>query len=245
MKRVTVPAALGLVLMLGSSANAGSLTIDGLTGSPFSLESRTMAKLVSTGGLITDSKLAKLHAKLNDDGIKTNGKVTFLVTQSNLGGLSLLTLIDKQKVNPSGAPSTSSLFIETSATGDVGMIQGSDADLGSPVIQGSTTGVDGSFQWNSNGTGDAFAWSELTHGDGGSFQFNANLDDPSTFPGLKELKTFQFVTWSAGAWQVMKVGTFSDGVFSFSFAVAPLPPAALLGVIGLAGVIVTRRRTPN
>ena len=242
MKKTSVFGALGLALTLGSFANAGSLTIDGLSGSPLTLESRTMAKLVSPGGVIGDSKLAKLHAKLNDAGIKTNGKVTFILAQTNLGGLSLVTLVDKQKANPSGTSSASSLFMEAEVTSGVGMIQGSDANFGATANDGATQSVDGSFQWNSNGTGDAFAWTNLTHGDGGSFHFAANNDDPSTFPGLKDLNTFQFVTWTGSGWQVIKLGNFSDGAFSFSFAVAPVPPAALLGLAGLAGMVAIRRR---
>jgi MYXO-CTERM domain-containing protein len=237
-----VVGALGLALSIGSAAHAESVTIDGLSGNPFTLEARTMAKLVPPGGVIGDTKLAKLHAKLNDAGIKTNGKVTFILAQTNLGGLSFVTLVDKKKANPSGNSSQSSLFMQTEATSGVGVIQGSDSDLGAATNESGLQSVDGNFQWNSNGTGDAFAWTDLNHGDGASFQFAANSDDPATFPGLKDLNTFQFVTWTGNGWQVVKAGSFSDGTFSFSFAVAPVPPAAVLGLAGLAGVAAVRRR---
>jgi hypothetical protein len=235
-------ATLMLCLIGVSSSWGGSVVIDGV-GSDYAIQSKSVKNLFTNNGGVSDSKLAKLHQQLKSDGINTNGRVTFVLTTSSSHGLSLVSLVDTQKSDPSGPSDLSSLEMSSFADGDD--IDSAQTDSGELNIDGNADGVNafGDFEWNNNGEGDAFAWTGLEHMDNGTFSFSVNDNDPSTFPGLKQLKTFQFVTWTGSEWKVVKFGNFNNnGSFSFSFAVAPIPPAAVLGFAGLAAMMVARRR---
>ena len=224
-----------------TTASADSVVIDGV-GSDVGLQAKSVKNLFTANDDVSNSKLVKLHQQLKDDGVKTNGKVTFVLTTSATHGLSLVSLVDTQKSNPSDSGDLSSLEMSSFADGDVDSAQTDGDELFTDATADGVS-ANGDFEWNSDGGGDAFAWTGLHNTDNGTFTFEVNDNDPSTFPGLKSLKTFQFVTWTGSEWKVVKTGSFNNnGTFSFSFTVAPIPPAAAMGLVGLAGVIVFRRR---
>ena len=98
----------------------------------------------------------------------------------------------------------------------------------------------GEFSWNDN-RGDGFAWTRLADGDGVTFNFSqiqgAGLETGDF--------SFQFVSFNGDSWNVIDMGEWTDdGQFAFSFMVTmiPLPTPVLMGIAGLAGVALLRRR---
>jgi hypothetical protein len=230
------------VLGVAGAAQAGSVIIDAV-GGPIMLKSGDLSTLLSAGGLndFTTPENKAVCAALSADGVVTNGMITFLLADT-ADGLSFITLVDDATVEgesgdlnllgmSSTAPSSTEYWIN---------------DLGYDILDiddpfGITTTASGTFEWGDN-RGDAFAWSNLQDGDGVTFNF-----EKMEGQALVEDEPFQFVTWNGDAWQVVETAGWSNitaiGQFAFSFVtIVPLPAPVLLGLAGLAGVAVYRRR---
>jgi len=232
---------------LTSVASAGSVTVSDIGGG-IVLNSGPMAPAVfgTDQPNWTTVSLMAANASLNASGINTNGKITILAADTT-HGLALMALIDQQ------------MAVEgATALGHVGMVSvGHGANLAYLNAAGGTVGVtpngpgsrtaSGSFDWNSNGGGNGFAWANLVTGNAITFRFNriagANL-------GLLDPGTFQFVTWAGSAWSLVNVPAnelnfTATNDFGFSSTVVqgiPLPASAALAGCSLMGLSVIRRR---
>jgi hypothetical protein len=235
---------LALIGMFGvaGTAQAGSVVIDAV-GGPIILRSGDLADLLSAGALndFTTPENKAVCDVLRADGVATDGMITFLLADTS-DGLSFITLVDDAaaegesgELNTLGmsstAPSSTEYWIN---------------DLGYDILDiddpyGINTTASGMFEWGDN-RGDAFAWSNLQDGDGVTFNF-----EEMEGQALVDDEPFQFVTWNGDAWQVIETAGWSDiaaiGQFAFSFVtIVPLPAPLLLGLAGLTGVAVYRRR---
>jgi hypothetical protein len=226
-------------------AQAGSVVIDPVGGG-VTLQSGDLSATVfgDSQPNWSTSSLTSVHSALNGSGISTNGKVTILLADTDQG-LSLLVLVDQQSSTP-GSDVDGHLQMTSFANGaNLAYIH----DIGGSVLitPNSPTSrlATGELDWNSNGAGDGFGWSNLAAGNTITFHFDqiggSNL-------GLDNSGTFQFATWNGSAWQLLSLSgqdsSFTDaGEYGFSLLVAvPLPAGAAMGALPLAGLAMIRRR---
>lgn len=245
-KGILITAGVAAAACTAGAAQAAIAVVDGL-GGPLGLQSGSMPALFGASSPdFTSAALAGIHSELNADGVATDGKVTGMLVETGDAGLAWIVLIDNE-IDPSGFKSLdSSIAFGTQAASDkVEFIN--DSGDNTPVQDPGTgfKSVNGGFQWDSTAKGDAFGWSNLEIGDFMTFSFQRIFQDLPTFPGLDSDDTFQFVTWQDGAWELASgFGEFTaNNQFSYSVTiVAPLPTGAGLGLAGLAGLGVIRRR---
>ncbi len=228
------------------AAQAAIAVVDGL-GGPLGLQSGSMPSLFGASSpSFTNTALASIHTELNADGVATDGKVTGMLVETGDAGLAWVVLIDDETAPGGFKTLDSSIAFGTQASSDkVEFIN--DSGDNTPVQDPGTgfKSVNGGFEWDSNSKGDAFGWANLETGDFMTFSFQRIFDDLPTFPGLDSEDTFQFVTWGDGAWELADgFGEFTpNNQFSYSVTIAvPLPTGAGLGLAGLAGFAVIRRR---
>ena len=233
----TIFALLGC-LGLAATAHAESVLID-VQGGPITLHSGNLTSIFASSSAhdFTSSDLSDVHSALQADGVNTDGLVTFLLADT-ADGLGFFALMDD--FNQGGGACTYS-SIGFSSTGplsaDYWINSLANDDINVSTF-GPTITAGGTFQWDDN-RGDAFAWTELQGGDGVTFNFS-ELEGEA----LLAQEAFQFVTWNGDAWEVINVAGWSqEGQFAFSFiTLVPLPAPLMLGLAGLAGVAIIRRR---
>jgi hypothetical protein len=230
-------------LLAAAHASAGTITISPASGD-ITLNSGDLSSTVFGGSKPAwgPGSLSSVHTALNNAGIDTEGKVTFVAADTSRG-LALLVLIDREVAPPPPA-STGHLEMASSGNG-AGMTYINN--IASTVTM--TTGPAGlrtasaDFQWNVNGGGDAFAWANLQEGNTMSFRFLR----PSGGTGLIEPATFQFVTWGQTGWELVSTQSSmafdQDGTFGFGGRVVPLPSAVAMGALPLMAIGALRRRT--
>ncbi len=242
MKKQTLLAAAGIAIAgMAASAQAGKVVVDGIGGA-VTMESATIPGVFDASSpVFTNSALSAIHNDLKGKGITTDGVVTFILMDTT-DGLTFAALVD-DVTQPGGFNGfTASLGMSTTApiTG-VDFINDANGDITQQLNPGNGTITSaGLFDWDADHLGDAFAWANLDAGDFVSFNFTEQDD---TSAGLASTDTFQFVSWNGAEWEVVANGDFTnDGQFAFSFTVLPVPAAALMGVAGLAGVVIRRRR---
>ncbi|MCA9290582.1 MAG: VPLPA-CTERM sorting domain-containing protein [Phycisphaerales bacterium] len=239
-KKMMFGAALA-VAGLGASAHAGTVVIDGL-GGPVYMQSTSIPGVFGAGTpTFTNAALNLVHDNLHADGITTDGLVTFILADTD-NGLTWMTLVDDITIG-SGAANIDSSLGMTSTAPDTGVdfINDVNSDITQSFLPGNGTQVAaGTFNWDDQKYGDAFAWANLMEGDFVSFNFNRYQN---TTPGLNADDTFQFVTWNGSSWEVVTTGEFTNNnQFAYSFTVVPLPAPALIGLAGLSGLGILRRR---
>ena len=229
-------------LGVAGAAHAGSVIIDAV-GGPIIIRSGDLPGLFTAGELhdFTTPENKAVCDALGADGISTDGMVTFLLADTS-DGLSFITLVDDAAApGDPGDPNTFGMSSTAPSSTEYWI-----NDLGYDILTiddpfGINTTASGTFEWFDN-RGDAFAWSNLQDGDAVTFNFE-ELEGGA----LVEWEPFQFVTWNGSAWQVIERAGWTEwvaiGQFAFSFVtVVPLPAPLLLGLAGLAGVVVYRRR---
>lgn len=207
------------------------------SGDSYILEAGQLDILYGNDHQFSMSELDILAATLQNDGIDTAGRISFLLTETN-AGLSFVGLFDGVPFNdPSGSvsdhflglSSTTSTGSDWYATGDSGT-QTDWYDLGNDMQL-----VNSLFAWDHGQTSAAFAWANVEE----SQNATVNLYDV-------DLTTFgaepiQFVTYADNAWQVVGTGAFSVmGQYAFSYQFVPAPGA--LALIVLAGLTSRKRR---
>jgi hypothetical protein len=231
-------------LCVGGMANAGTVVIDAL-GGPVQMQSTTISNVFgSASPVLTNSALTSIHDSLNDDGVATAGKVTFVLLDTD-SGLSFVTLVDNNPNNAGSGTANSSLAMTSTAnTLNQEFINDQGSDITTLVDPGfGLQTAAGEFNWDSDSEGDGFAWANLALGDTATFNFDKLFGDLPTSPGLSENNTFQFVSFNGGSWEIVSVGNWTDNnQFAFSYTVVPLPAALGVGLAGLAMVALRRRQ---
>jgi hypothetical protein len=178
-----------------------------------------------------------LAAILNNDGIETVGKLSFILASAD-AGLSFIGLFDGIPfTDPSssladqylGVSSTTSTETDWFATGDIGSYVGW-YDMGN-----STQLVNAMLGWDQGLTSAGFAWGDLESSPSGT----VNLFDISLTEFADD--SIQFLTYQDDQWAVAGTADFSVlGQYAFSYQLVPAPGAfALLAMAGLVGA---RRR---
>lgn len=225
-----------------AATQAASIEVDGLGGS-ITMNSGAISGVFGSGGgshEFDNDELTTFHNTLHGDGISTDNMVTFLLADTT-AGLSFVVLFDDITQTLSGSDITRIGMSSTSPShtgfeiNDIGLDPWTESD---PF--GVDRTVSAEMSWLTARGADGFATTGLLEGDGGTFNFTDMEGD--AFAGDSP---FQFVSWDAatGKWMQVAQGDWSgDGQFAFSFAVVPLPAPILLGLAGLAGVAVMRRR---
>ncbi len=249
----------GIILSVGAAAllasagaaQAATASIDGLGGEVQIVSGVIDGVFGTSSPDMSPSALANIHGTLMDDGIETNGKVTSVFLETD-NGLAWVILVDKQLFGDDdrGGPAASLLFAST-ADGDKDPFINDDEEMEIAVFGGGLQAANGQFNWNSDGEGDGFAWAGLEPGDFMTFQFEEIKSITTqrggtapTSPGLDSTDTFQFASWTGDSFELMPdMGSFSiDNQFAYSVTILPLPQPAMLGLAGLAGLGVIRRR---
>jgi hypothetical protein len=233
-------------------ASAGTIQVDGIGGSA-TMHSAPLASAVFGGASqsnFTSDSLAAVHADLNGYGIATDNLVTFVLADVDTTGdgladsLGFLVLIDREAPNGNFIATNSSLAMDTDADNNsLAWINdtGDDIDV-RETAGGANLNAEGVFLWDDRDKGDGFAWSGLGAGDFVTFNFYENADRAGG------LENFQFVSWNGAGYDVVAETELSQSngqnlaQFGFSFTVIPLPPAAFIGLAGLALAGVARRR---
>lgn len=220
------------VLALGGAARAESIVVNG----SMNIEAGQIGVLNRQGPSLSGLALRAVHRSVHRSGINTDGMITILAAETG-AGLSLFTLVDDNTVGGGFALPDSMIGMTSTLDGDADMyVNDAWSDVRQRSISGGASDVSGTFAWDSDRRGDAFAWGGLDAGEAGDFEFTHMLGD-----GLVGDRAFQFLTWTGRGWEVEERSGFVDGAYGFSFAVVPLPPAVALGLIGL-GLVAVRRR---
>jgi hypothetical protein len=209
--------------ILIASAEAEIIQINTASDS-VQLHSQSMELFSSTSPYLSTADLAFVRYSLSDWGISTDGKITILPVNTSQG-LSLFTIIDAE-LGGGDTDSNASLGLITTASSSLGMFI-NDADQDSWELIGSPFGsqtLGATFIWDSSGSGDGFAWTDLALGDAISYSFT-DFDNN----GLSEIP-FQFISWDdALGWEVAASNGFDlNGTSLFTGMVIPAPPAALM-----------------
>lgn len=224
--------------ILIAPAEAEIIQINNASGS-VQLHSQSMELLSSTSPYLSTTDLSIARSALGDWGISTDGKITILPVNTSQG-LSLFTIIDNE-LGGGDTGSDASLGLVTTASSMLGMFI-NDADQDSWELIGSPFGsqtLGATFSWDSNGSGDGFAWTDLAYGDALSYSFT-DLDGDG---GAIDAEAFQFLSWDAiEGWGIASTNGFKvDGTSVFTGLVIPAPPAALM-LTALAMGLRRRRR---
>jgi hypothetical protein len=227
------------VLGIAGAAHAGSVVIDAV-GGPIMLKSGDLSGLLAGADPHTFSSEENRDVleALQADGISTDGMISFLLADTS-DGLGFIALVDDDTVGGDPGPANLIGMSTTAPSSTEYWIN----DYGYDILNiddpfGITTTASGTFEWFEN-RGDAFAWTNLQDGDGVTFSFEKMEGE-----ALIGEDPFQFVTWNGDGWQVVETADWTENdQFAFSFVtIVPVPAPLLLGVAGLAGVAIHRRR---
>ena len=224
-----------LIAILGSTAVATAeyISINGVDGSYDMYAGDFSDILGSSDHQFSMSDLDILAATLNNDGIDTMGKLSFILASTD-AGMSLIGLFDGIPINnpigsnPNqflGVSSTTSTTTNWFATGDTGS-QTDWYDMGN-----GTQLVNAYLGWDHGQTSAAFAWGDVGAAPTGTV--NLYDIDLTEFAG----EPIQFLTYQGEQWDVAGSANFSVlGQYAFSYQFVPTPGAlALLSVAGLVG----------
>ncbi|HYE61227.1 MAG TPA: hypothetical protein VD997_04455 [Phycisphaerales bacterium] len=227
-----------------SPAFAGTVVIEQLGGG-ITLRSGDLSATVFGAGQPgwSNTSLASVHAALNADGIITDNKVTTLLADTD-HGLALLILIDHE-TNPTQQSPDAAIHMASFGHGqNMAYINNiASSVMITPNSISSRLAV-ADFNWDSHAAGDGFGWANLVEGNALSFHFDKIA---GTTLGLDDPNTFQFVTYNGNSWELVPItpqqGSFTDaGQFGYGARVIPLPGAAAMAGVSLAGVGLIRRR---
>lgn len=227
---------------LGSAAAAGQIAISDIGGGIVLNSGPLFASAFGNDQTAwTTASLSAVNLSLNAAGIVTNGRVTIIAADTDRG-LSLMAIVDQELGG--GVASMGNLNIDSSANGS-NLAYCANTGGGITVTPngfGSRT-ASGNFVWNSNGSGDGFAWAGLNAGNAITMRFNRVSGQTL---GLNDPGTFQFVTWTGTTWAAVTVPSALQSFtqsndFGFSASVlVPAPSSAALA--GLAMLPLLRRR---
>ena len=206
-------------------------------GDSFILESGQLDILNGNDHQFSMSELDLLAATLQNDGVDTAGRISFLLTETN-AGLSFVGLFDGVPFNdPSG--SVSDHYLGLSSTTSTGSDWYASGDSGTQTdwydLGNQTQMVNSLLAWDHGQTSAAFAWADVEESQ--SATVNLYDVDLTTF-GTEPI---QFVTYGDDGWETVGTGAFSVmGQYAFSYQFVPAPGA--LALIALAGLTTRKRR---
>jgi hypothetical protein len=221
------------LLLLVTAARADYITISGAGGN-YNLQAGDVSGILEdTNHQFALSEQEILAETLNNDGIETIGKLSFIITNTD-AGLSFVGLFDGlETTDPTnsvsdhflGLTATTSLDTDWFATGDTG------SNIGWYDMGNETQMVSALLGWDHELTSAGFAWGDVASAQSGT----VNLYDVD----LTEFgsSAIQFITYQDDQWEVAGSGDFSVlGQYAFSYQFVPAPGAiALLAVAGFAG----------
>ena len=224
-------------LLFATVTHADYVTINDVNGSYDLYAGDFGGILSSTDHQFSLSDLDILAATLNNDGIETMGKLSFILASTD-AGLSFIGLFDGI---PSNDPSGSIVdhFLGISATTSVGTDWFATGDTGSETywydMGNGTQLLSASLGWEHGQTSAAFAWGNIEVAQSGTV--NLYDIDLTEFAG----EPIQFITYQGDQWDVVGTGDFSVlGQYAFSYQFVPAPGA--LALLTLAGLVGYRRR---
>jgi hypothetical protein len=230
-------------LVTGANALAGTISVSPIGGGIILNSGDFTSTVFGTAKPAWGpGSLASVHNALNDAGIDTDGKVTFVPADTSRG-LALLVLIDREVAAPPPA-ATGHLQMASSGSSSLTYINNLAGTVNMSTAPDGSRMASANFVWNANGGGDAFAWANLQNGDNVAFRFLR----PEGGTGLLDSSTFQFVTWGPSGWQLVAIPNpdslfDADGEYDFSGRVVPLPSVVSMGALPLlAGLAIRRRR---
>jgi len=213
------------------------LTIDSVDGT-FDISAGQIDGVLGAGNnAFSMSDLDILAATLQNDGIETEGRLSFLLASTD-AGLSFIGLFDGIDANdPAGSvpdqllgvSATSGANTDWIASGD----EGSDVDWYD--MGNNTQLVTALLAWDQGQTSAGFAWSDVRTAQSGTTNLY-DVDFTSYSP-----EPIQFITYVGDQWEVAGQAAFSVlGQYAFSYQFVPAPGA--LGLLMLAGFSAKRRR---
>ncbi len=199
--------------------------------------------------VFTDEAMESIHLSLSDSAIETEGFVTFVLLETDMG-IAFATLVDEQLAdmppvargaNPNTVLMTSDapekVFDLTNDDGD---------DLNDAFVLGGRNQIGGEFEWNASGAdeADAFAWTGFETGDFVGFSFTST-ESTFTNDGLNEVDTFQFVSWDkeSEAWEIVATAEFTvNDQYGFTAEIVPAPGSTAILLAGAVALTGRRRR---
>ncbi|MEZ6233627.1 MAG: hypothetical protein R3B68_05520 [Phycisphaerales bacterium] len=246
-------ASLGAVVALAGLASAAPIVINesAVGGGTFTLNPGNLSPTVFGAPPPTfgNNALAFIHSQLAGDGINTNNIITIVAAQTD-SGLALFALIDEEVSGFKNFDARLDMVSVAKDENNNGLVGWVNDDGGELIQVANNNPIAGTythnttFQWDTNGKGDAFAVSDIELGDNGSFVFN-----PLTgFGSFGVSRGFQYVSFDNGMWNVVGSGQFNGSAAnptstSLDWRVIPLPHAGAMSLAGLGLVGLRRRRS--
>lgn len=245
----------GAMLCFASAAIGAEVTVGGVNAD-IGINSKDLSGKVFGGNSpqnFTSDVLAFIHSDINSDGIDTDNRVTICAINTDYG-LGLFVLVDREYENQTVMNQDSVLdFTATGNMSNNSWINDQGTDL-TEFDNGKV--ITGLFTWSAGDgdlgvadeRGDAFAWSDLTKGDEGTFTFITDPDNDDGYDSSKLLQgreAIQILTYNGRNWDVAGYNDLqADGqTTSMDWVVViPLPAPAAMAMAGVAGLAVIRRR---
>ena len=213
------------------------LTIDSVDGTFDISAGQIDGVLGGADNAFSMSDLDILAATLQNDGIETEGRLSFLLASTD-AGLSLVGLFDGIDANdPTGSVPDQLLGVSATAGSATDWFASGDtgSDVGWYDMGNDTQLVTALLAWEQGQTSSAFAWGDVSAARTGT----TNLYDVDFTEYAAE--PIQFITYSGNQWEVAGQAAFSVlGQYAFSYQFVPAPGALTLLV--LAGFSSRRRR---
>ena len=227
------------LLATATVAKGDYLAIDSVNGS-FALSGGYIDGILESGDhIFTMTDLDILAMTLQNDGIDTEGRLSFLLASTD-AGLSFVGLFDGIDGNDP-VDSETDHYLGVSATTGVNSDWFASGDTGSQIswndMGNDTQLVTALLGWDHGQTSAAFAWSDVPEAPSGTMSLY-DVDLTTYSPS-----SIQFISYEKDHWSVAGRASFSVlGQYVFSHQFVPAPGAvALLAIAGLVGK--RRRRT--
>lgn len=225
------------LLVASPPALGGYASIDSIDGSFDISAGQIDGVMGSSDHTFSMSDLDIIAATLQNDGIETQGRMTFLLASTD-AGFSFVGLFDGiVGNNPNG--SEVDQFIGVSATTGLNTDWFASGDTGSQVdwydMGNNTQLVTALLGWEHGQTSAGFAWANVPTAPTGTMNLYA-VDLTEYYP-----EPIQFLTYEEDHWSLAQQASFSVlGQYAFSHQFVPTPGAIVL--FALAGISGGRRR---
>jgi hypothetical protein len=224
-------------LCLSHASFGDYVSIDTVNGS-FNLEAGQISGILDgDDNSFSMNDLDILAQVLQNDGIETEGRLSFLLASTD-SGMSFIGLFGGVPMNtPSG--SLPDQFIGISATTGSDTDWFASGDSGSDVdwydMGNNTQLVTALLAWDEGQTSAGFAWSDVTSAQNGTTNlYDVDFTEYAPDP-------IQFISYGDEGWSVAEQAAFSVlGQYAFSHQFVPAPGA--IALLALAGLGACRRR---